>query len=172
MAKVSIGLRGWRFEEEAVFTDDGEFLPLEEMDDGVRERLVRLTDAVGSPCDACYLEFGEEDVAECEQASVIYGEPTSEVVLCDEHERDLVYWYQEAGGDAYRGTSAFQSAFYDWFEDGGRAPASFEGIEHVDTDPLDVPTPSNRDAERSEQWEVTDRIELRDVDLDQEYPSN
>lgn len=170
MAKVSIGLRGWRFEEEAVFTDDGEFRDVEAMDEGVRERLSRLPDLVSSPCDACYLVHGEEDVEECEVAEVVYGEPRSEVVLCSDHERDLVYWYQECDGSGFRGMPEFQSAFYDWFQDGNRAPESFEGIEHVDTDPMDLPSPTAED-DREERWEVEDRIDLRDVDMDQEYPT-
>jgi hypothetical protein len=172
MAKVSVGLRGWRFDEDAVFDEDGEFLPLEEMEEDVRERLVRLTELVASPCDACWLIHGDENISECTVAEAVYGEFQSEVILCPEHERDLVYWYQEEGGKAYRGTDEFQDAFYEWLEDGNRAPEEFDGIEHVDTDPLDVPTPSAPSAdERAEQWEVSDQTDVRDVDLGQDYPS-
>jgi len=175
MAKVSVGLRGWRFDEDAVFDEDGEFLPLDEMDEDVRDRLVRLAELVASPCDACWLVHGDENIPECNVAEAVYGELSAEVILCPEHEPDLVYWYREEGGKQYRGTEAFQDAFFEWFDDGGRAPEDFEGIEHVDTDPLEVPTPSVPDAEeRAERWEVSERIDLRDadVDLDQEYPSN
>jgi len=174
MAKVSLGLRGWRFDEEDVFTEDGEFREPAEMEEDVRDRVIRVADLVGSPCDACYLIHGDEHVEECDVVEVVYGELHSEVVLCSEHETDLVYWYQEGGGREYRGTAEFQDAFYDWFEAGNRAPEAFEGVEHVDTDPLSVPTPETPSAEeRAEQWEVTDRLELRDgdVDLDQDYPT-
>jgi len=171
MAKVSVGLRGWRFDEDAVFDEEGNFLDLAEMDEEVRERLIRLAELVGSPCDACWLIHGDENLQECNVVEAVYGELQSEVVVCAEHERDLVYWYQEEGGSEYRGTPEFQDAFYEWFQDGNRAPEEFEGIEHVDTDPLEVPTPDAPSAdERAEQWEVSEKTDLRDVDLDQEYP--
>ena len=65
MAKVSIGLRGWRFEESEVFTDDDEFKPLDEIPEGPRERLARLTYLVEEPCDACYLVHGESELERC-----------------------------------------------------------------------------------------------------------
>jgi hypothetical protein len=39
MAKVSVGLRGWRFDEEEIFTDDGELKPLDEIPEEPRESL-------------------------------------------------------------------------------------------------------------------------------------
>ena len=59
MAKLSIGLRGWRFDETEVFTDDGEMRPLMEMSEATRGRLVRLTVIAGNPCDACWLIHGD-----------------------------------------------------------------------------------------------------------------
>ncbi|MFB6157236.1 MAG: hypothetical protein ABEJ34_05280 [Haloferacaceae archaeon] len=141
MTKVSVGLRGWRFDEKAVFDEDGEFRPLEAMDEDDRERLLRLGYLVEEPCDACYLIHGEGD-RECRrQATVVYGEPGDEVVLCDDHEDDFVYWFREAGGDAYRGEPELRDAFHRWFDDGGRAPADYVGVEHVETDPEGLPDP-------------------------------
>lgn len=173
MGKISIGLRGWRFDESEVFTDDDEFLPLDELDDDVRERLARLSVLVGSPCDACWLIHGDENLRECAVCEVVYGEPLSEVVLCGEHERDLVYWYQHEGGDSYRGTERFQDAFYEWFEEGNRAPDWFEGVDHVDTEPAELPDPPDPDQEQIDAagGETGERIDLRDVDLDTEYPT-
>lgn len=141
MGKVSIGLRGWRFDEEEVFTEDGDLRPIDQVSEDVRERLVRLTVIVGSPCDACWLIYGEDDIEQCNPANVVYGEPLDEVVLCAEHEADLLYWYREAGGSEYRGTPAFTDRFYEWFDDGGRAPEGYAGLEHVETDPGEVPQP-------------------------------
>ncbi|MFB6256282.1 MAG: hypothetical protein ABEH58_06080 [Haloplanus sp.] len=141
MTKVSVGLRGWRFEESAVFDADGEFRPLEEMDEGDRDRLLRLTVLVDRPCDACYLNHGEADLERCRQAAIVYGEPGDEVVLCDDHEDDFVYWFREAGGDAYRGDPELRDAFHEWFAAGGRAPEGYGGVEHVATDPGDLPDP-------------------------------
>ncbi|MFB6353200.1 MAG: hypothetical protein ABEJ92_03855 [Halobacteriales archaeon] len=141
MGKVSIGLRGWRFDEADVFAPDGSLRPVEEMDDDVASRVVRLTALVGSPCDACWLEHGDEHLDRCAPAAVVYGEPLAEVVLCPDHEADFLYWFREAGGDAYRGTDELQDAFHEWFLDGGRAPEGYAGLEHVDTDPADLPDP-------------------------------
>ncbi len=141
MAKVSIGLRGWRFEEETVFTSDGEIRPLDEMPPDARDRVLRLSALVGSPCDACWLIHGERNIKRCRAADVVYGEPLSEVVLCTSHESDFLYWYREEGGDAYRGSEDLEEAFYEWFADGGRAPEGYIGVEHVDTDPGDLPEP-------------------------------
>ncbi len=141
MGKVSIGLRGWRFDEAEVFAEDGGLRPVDEMAPDVARRVVRLSALVGSPCDACWLEHGDEGLDRCEPAAVVYGEPLAEVVLCAGHERDFVYWFREAGGDAHRGSEALQDAFHEWFLDGGRAPEGYAGVEHVDTAPDDVPRP-------------------------------
>ncbi|MFB6281636.1 MAG: hypothetical protein ABEH40_06435 [Haloferacaceae archaeon] len=141
MPKVSVGLRGWRFDESAVFTEDGEFRPPSEMDEDDRERLVRLAVLIERPCDACYLIHGEAETERCRQAAVVYGEPGDEVVLCPDHETDFVYWFREAGGDAYRGDPELPDAFHEWFDDGGRAPEGYVGIEHVDTAADELPDP-------------------------------
>lgn len=196
MAKVSIGLRGWRFDEEAVFGPDGGFRPLDEMDADDRERLVRLVDLVERPCSACYLVHGE--LAPCEDATVVYGEPGSEVLLCDDHEPDFVYWYREAGGSGYRGEASLRTAFHEWFDDGSRAPDGYVGVEHVETDPEAVADPPEATDLREQLAEGVEleRISLRpealvdedededveddplttadlartDLDLDAEYP--
>jgi hypothetical protein len=141
MAKVSIGLRGWRFEEGDVFTPDGDVRPLDEMPPDARERVLRLSALVGSPCDACWLIHGDEDIERCRAADVVYGEPMAEVVVCAPHEPDFLYWYREEGGSAHRGSEDLEDAFSEWFADGGRAPEGYEGIEHVDTDPDGLPEP-------------------------------
>lgn len=171
MGKVSVALRGWRFDEEDVFTEEGELRPIDRMDPDTRERLVRLTVIAGSPCDACWLIHGDENLEQCNVADVVYGEPLHEVVLCPEHERDLVYWFQHEGGrDLVGDGEAFEEEFYDWFDAGNRAPDSFEGPEHVETDPEKVPDP-NPEIEMptlEEELESMDQEELEalDVDLD------
>ena len=165
MGKVSIGLRGWRFDEEAVFTPDGELRPMDEMPQETRDRVTRLTALVGSPCDACWLIHGDEDLAACDQAEVVYGEPLAEVLLCREHETDFLYWFTEEGGEALRGSPELQDEFHAWFAVGGRAPAGYTGIEHVDTDPEAVPRPSTADPDPAD-FEVSPEdaagIDLRD----------
>ena len=139
MAKVSIGLRGWRFDEDAVLTDDGELRRVEEMDPEVRERVLRLQRLVESPCDACWLIHGDEEIHRCRVAQAVYGEPFEEVVLCDEHEPHFLYWFREAGGRDLAGTEDFEDGFHEWFLDGGRAPEGYAGVEHVELDPENVP---------------------------------
>jgi hypothetical protein len=142
MGKVSIALRGWRFDEEDVFTDDGELKPIDQMDPETRDRMVRLTVIAGEPCDACWLIHGDANLQECNVARVVYGEPLHEVVLCNEHEPDFLYWFREAGGSQFKGDAErFQDEFYDWFGEGERAPEGYGGLEHVDTDPDGVPDP-------------------------------
>lgn len=198
MGKVSIGLRGWRFDEDAVFDEDGEFKPLEEMPADDRHRIHRLMSLVGSACDACWLLHGDENISECNTAATVYGEPEAEVVLCTAHEDDFVYWFTEAGGDDYRGEPELQDVFHEWFVEGGRAPEWFDGIDHVDTEPEAIPDPQREatvhnvetptekkeridlrnmevrrgeDAERDERDE-TDPVPLDDdLDLSREYPS-
>lgn len=174
MGKVSIGLRGWRFDEQEVFDADGEFKPLAEIPEETRLRLERLELLVTSPCQACWLIHGDEEIAECNVAEAVYGEPRSEVLLCDEHEPDFLYWFREEGGREYVGEDELKDAFHEWFAGGGRAPGNYDGIEHVDTDPEDVPDPSDVDFEELEVEAPEDgkRIDLRDVDLGREYPSS
>ena len=147
MGKVSIGLRGWRFDEEEVFTEDGDFRPMDEMSTDTRNRLVRLSALVSSPCDACWLIHGDEKVHECNATEVVYGEPLAEVALCAEHEPDFLYWFGEAGGNRFKGERELQDEFHEWFADGGRAPEGYGGVEHVDTDPDDLPEPPEPDHE-------------------------
>lgn len=160
MGKVNIVLRGWRFDESAIFTDEGEMKPLDEMAFETRERIVRLRRHIGSPCHACWLIHGDGNLDACNDAAAVYGEALHEVVLCDDHEPDFLYWFREEGGSEYRGDPELQDAFHEWFADGNRAPAEYESVEHVDTDPTAVPyvsgTQSPAQAER----------EARDVDLD------
>jgi hypothetical protein len=141
MAKVSIGLRGWRFEESEVFTEDGEFKPLDDIPEEPRTRLVRLTHLVEEPCDACYLVHGETGIERCRVADIVYGEPGDEVLLCADHEADFLYWYRETGGKAHRGEPTFRDRFHEWFADGGRAPEGYGGLDHVETDPTTLPDP-------------------------------
>lgn len=170
MGKVSIALRGWRFDEEEVFTDDGELRPLDELPEGTRDRLVRLTVVTGAPCDACWLIHGDENIEECGVARVVYGEPLEEVVLCDDHEPDFLYWFQEDGGSEHAGEPGFDDRFYEWFEDGGRASEGYSGLEYVTTEPESVPRP-DPDVEmpslEEELAEMDDEdLEALDVDLD------
>ena len=190
MAKVSIGLRGWRFDEAAVFTDDGEFRPLETLDDDTRRRLVRLTYLQGKPCDACYLVHGEADKKRCNEAEIVYGEPMDEVLLCSDHESDFLYWFREADGADAAGTEIFRDEFHEWFVAGGRAPDGYAGVDHVDTDPAGLPDPpdpdelnrrlaENYDGERKridlKTGEITtvdeDDDPAEDLDLGREYPT-
>jgi hypothetical protein len=188
MAKISIGLRGWCFEESEVFTEDGEFKPLDEIPEDPRERLVRLTYLVEQPCDACYLIHGEDDITRCAQAVIVYGEPGDELLLCDDHEADLLYWYREEVGKSYRGDPTFRDQFHEWFADGGRAPEGYGGLDHVETDPETLPDPPDpqeiqrrlnehfdgrrinlRDGDAS--GEGDEDLDLDDVDLGTDYPS-
>jgi hypothetical protein len=191
MGKVSIGLRGWRFDEEAVFDENGEFRDLDEMDDDVRARLIRLSGLVTETCDACYLADEAEN-----DAGYVYGEPLAEVVVCGEHEPDFVYWFREAGGDVYAGTDEFDDRFHEWFLEGGRSPAGYGGMDYVDAEPDELPDPPEPGTEYEGQILDTkpeQRIDLvegtverfpredaeyedplddeDDVDLSTEYPS-
>jgi hypothetical protein len=167
MPKISVGLRGWRFEESAVFDAAGDLRPLDEIPEDARHRLLRLTAIVGEPCDACWLATGGDSRA-MNQAAVVYGEPVAEVLLCRDHESDFRYWFTECGGEAYAGGEALPERFHEWFDDGGRAPEGYAGLEHVDRDPDSVPEPGRPD----ELDEVEERVgELSDdertaLDLD------
>jgi len=141
MAKVSIGLRGWRFDEDEVFTDEGEFRPLDEVSDDTRKRLIRLTYLQNKPCDACYLVHGEADKKRANAADIVYGEPMEEVLLCAEHEADFLYWFREGDGSGAAGTETFRDEFHEWFAAGNRAPEGYGGLDHVDTDPAGLPSP-------------------------------
>lgn len=139
MAKVSIGLRGWRFDEDDIFTKDGELRSLDDMPLDVRNRVIRLENLVDAPCDACWLIHGDENLTECNPAEIVYGEPMAEVVLCGDHEADFLYWYREEDGSEHRGDDTFQDAFYEWFKAGNRAPEGYAADEHVETAPASLP---------------------------------
>ncbi|MFW6320846.1 MAG: hypothetical protein ACOC0Z_03265 [Halohasta sp.] len=194
MGKVSVGLRGWRFEEDEIFTDDEEFKPLEEIPKDPRQRLLRLGTLVEKPCDACYLIHGDAEKQRCAPAAIVYGEPMDEVLLCADHEPDFVYWYQREGGSDLRGDPEFGDAFHQWFADGNRAPESFD-VDHVETDPEDLPEPPSPEelqARLEADYEprkidlreyidepdepvdedVIDDDELADLDLDTSYPTD
>jgi hypothetical protein len=170
MSKVNVGLRGWRFDEDEIFDESGEVRPLAEMPEAARNRLIRLTAIVGEPCDACWLATESDDPLACNQAGIVYGEPLAEVLLCRAHEPDFLYWFRECGGSEFAGTATLQQRFHEWFDDGGRAPEGYEGVEHVDRDPGAIPTPTGSedlDAVESqvEELDPAERDAL-DVDLD------
>ena len=166
MAKVSIGMRGWRFDEEEVFDDDGAIRPLSEMEDDTVYRLIRLSAMLGEPCDACWLIHGEENIEQANGAEIVYGEPLAEVVLCDDHEADFLYWFREDGGSEYTGSGDLPDAFHEWFLDGNRAPDGYGGLEHVQEAPDDMPTaPETPDpAEQEEIPEVERQLEAMETE--------
>ena len=195
MAKVSIGLRGWRFEEDEIFSDDEELKPLDEIPEDPRERLLRLVALVEEPCDVCYLDYGEAEVHRCNEAEIVYGEPDGEVLLCPEHERDLLYWFREEGGSDHKGDLEFADHFHEWIAAGNEAPEGYGSVEHVEEDPDGLPDlPDQQEVqERLEadfegeridilelaRGEETDREELTeeeladsDLDLSADYPSD
>ncbi|MBV0901002.1 hypothetical protein [Haloarcula salina] len=168
MSKVNIGLRGWRFDED-VLGPDGRVRLLKTMEPDTRQRLLVLADRVVDPCDACWLIHGDEDISQCNVAEVIYGEPMGEVVLCSAHEPDFLYWFREAGGDAYAGEADLQSAFHEWFAEGNRAPEGYEGLEHVEEDPTalpDAPDPDEAIPGLEEEVEAMDQDEIDALDID------
>ncbi|WP_135302475.1 hypothetical protein [Haloarcula amylovorans] len=168
MAKVNIGLRGWRFEED-VLNEEGRIRPLATLEPEVRQRLLVLADRVVDPCDACWLQYGDGQIAECNVAEVIYGEPGGEVILCSVHEPDFLYWFREAGGEEYAGDLELQEVFHQWFLDGNRAPDDYEGLEHVDENPTALPeAPTRADAVPSLEAELQelDDEEKAAMDLD------
>jgi hypothetical protein len=175
MGKVSIGLRGWRFDEADVLTADGSLKPLANMPEDARDRVLRLAGLVEKPCDACWLIHGEEEKRRCRSAQVVYGEPLGEVLLCAHHEPDFVYWFREEGGHELAGHRELQNAFHEWFADGGRAPEDYEGTEHVETDPDSIPEPSHEVAPLEEELAAMSEeeraalgIDLSDLDVDRD----
>ncbi|MFW5911722.1 MAG: hypothetical protein ACOCQV_03180 [Halolamina sp.] len=191
MAKVSVGLRGWRFDEDEVFTDDGEWAPLSEMSDDTRNRLLRLGLLMDQPCDACYLEHGEEEKRRANPAAIVYGEPGDEVLLCEDHESDFLYWFREAGGSDRMGEEEFRDAFHEWFVADNRAPDGYGPDEHVEEAPDELPNlPTPEEAQRrleqavdyeekrydlrapeSDDDDAGDEIDVSDLDLDTDYPT-
>ncbi|MFC7214954.1 hypothetical protein ACFQO4_12810 [Saliphagus sp. GCM10025334] len=180
MGKVSIGMRGWRFDEEDILDEDGDFLPLAQMPEDARKRMIRLDVVYNAPCHGCWLIHGDDNLEECNRARYVYGEPLSEVILCEAHEPDFVYWFREEGGDDHRGSDDFAEAFYEWFLEGGRAPEGYEGMEYVETDPTDLPKPPKADPDEHGDLmgdDISDRVGLSDedianadVDFGAEYP--
>ena len=167
MTKVSIGLRGWRFDEDVVFDEDGTVRDIAEMPEDTRNRLIRLQALLGEPCSACWLVHGQENVEQCNMGDVVYGEPLAEVLLCTEHEPDFVYWFQEEGGAEYAGTATLQDEFFEWFAEGNRAPESFGSVEHVDEAPDDLPEPMEAESldEVAEQAAELEEEEQEALDL-------
>jgi hypothetical protein len=135
MTKVSIALRGWRFDEDAVFDESGDLKALAEMPEDTRHRIIRLAQIAGDACDACWLVHGEADVEAANPGDIVYGEPMAEVVLCDEHEADFLFWFREAGGSEFAGEAEFPDRFHEWFAAGNRAQGDYGGIDHVEEDP-------------------------------------
>lgn len=173
MGKVSIALRGWRFDEAELFDDAGEFRPLAELDPDTRKRLVRLTAIYDQPCHGCWLVHGDENIQDCNVAEYVYGEPLAEVLLCTDHVDDFYYWYQQAGGASHRGTDRFQDEFHEWFAAGNRAPDSFGGVAHESTDPDEIPDPDppepgvfSVELDEDERVEIDLRDAIDDTDID------
>jgi len=194
MSKVSIGLRGWRFNEADIIAADGTIKPLDAIPKEPRERLLRLVGLIEEPCDVCYLEHGDAEIHRCTQAAIVYGEPGGEVLLCQAHEREFLYWFREAGGKAHAGEQSFGDRFHEWVAAGNEAPADYDSLEHVEADPEglpDLPDQAEIQARLEEDFEGR-RIDIRalageepdesekldeetledaDVDLSTEYPS-
>jgi hypothetical protein len=174
MAKVSVGLRGWRFEEDVVFDGDGNVRDVTELPEDTRNRLLRLQALLGEPCSACWLVHGDAEIERCNPAEIVYGEPLAEVVLCADHEPDFLYWFREEGGEEYTGRAALQDEFHEWFADRGRAPAGYAGIEHVEENPDALPDGPGRGGAKESLAEIEQQVEAMtgaerealDVDLD------
>jgi len=170
MSKVSIGLRGWRFDEDEVFTDDGAVRPFDEMREDTRRRLVRVGVLYGSPCDACWLIHGDDGLEDCNESTVVYGEPLAEVTVCDDHEADFRYWFREDGGIDHAETERFEDAFHEWFAAGNRAPEGYGGVDHVETDPRELPETEMPDSEAyadvGTREVIEQRIDLRTGEID------
>jgi hypothetical protein len=166
MAKVSIALRGWRFDEEEVFDEDGEIRPLEDMSEETRKRLIRLRVVAGEPCDCCWLI--NEKKEDCNVARIVYGEPLGEVLLCPDHEADFLYWFREEGGSREKGSEHFADVFHEWFAAGNRAPEGYGGLDHVDTEPDEIPAPDMGEdvPELEEAIEEMDDEALDDLGMD------
>jgi hypothetical protein len=167
MSKISIGLRGWRFDEDEIFDEDDRIRPLSEMDEDTRNRLVRLSSILGEPCSACWLIHGEQNIEQANAGTIVYGEPLAEVLLCDEHEPDFLYWFREEGGSEYAGSADLQEAFHEWFADGGRAPEGYAGLQYVDEAPDELPDIPDDPDERDGIPEVEQQVsELDDAEED------
>ncbi|MDY7082656.1 MAG: hypothetical protein SXQ77_09685 [Halobacteria archaeon] len=124
--KVCIGLRGWKFDPDDVFQEDGELKPIDDMPEDDQLRIVRLSEIVGNACHVCMLRHPEEGWDEWVKADVVYGEPTAEILTCDEHEADFLYWFFEEGGKEYKGDEMMPDLFHKWVKEGGEAPEGYE----------------------------------------------
>lgn len=114
--KICIGLRGWKFNPDDVLTEKGELKALEEMSEHDRLRIVRLSEIIGNACHVCMLKNPEEGWDKWKKATVVYGEPTSEVLLCDEHESVFEIWFFEKGGKTYKGKEEMAEKFHEWLQ--------------------------------------------------------
>lgn len=168
MGKVSIGIRGWRFDEATVFDERGELRPLEDIPEDERNRLVRLSAILGEPCDACWLRYGSEGLDAANPVEIVYGEPLAEVLLCADHEPDFLFWFRERDGSRFAGTATLPDRFHEWFDDGGRAPEGYAGIEHVDEAPDRLPEAREQGGIEAVEQEVAgmDEAERAALDLD------
>jgi hypothetical protein len=134
-----------------------------------RQRIVRLTALIGDPCHACWLIHGEEEIEQCRLARIVYGEPGGEVILCEEHEPDFLFWFHEQGGREYAGDTDLKDAFHEWFATGNRAPEGYGGLDHVDEEPdaiPEAPDTSQGIPSLEEEIEEADDEELQELDID------
>lgn len=123
--KVCIGLRGWKFDPDNIFDAEGDMKPIDEIPEDDRLRVVRLREIIGNACHVCMLRNPEEGWDAWRKADAVYGEPTHEVLVCDEHEKEFLYWFWDEGGEEYKGENELQTRFHDWVEEGGEAPAGY-----------------------------------------------
>ena len=112
--KVCIGLRGWRFNPDDVFDSEGRIKKPEDIPEGQRERIARLSDIVGNACHVCMLLHPDAGWDEWVKADVVYGEPRHEVLMCDEHEDVFETWFFDEGGKALKGSEELQYEFHEW----------------------------------------------------------
>lgn len=120
--KICIGLRGWKFDIQEVLDKNGELKALEEMSEEDKVRIIRLSEIIGNACHVCMLKNPEEGWDVWEKATVVYGEPTSEVLLCDKHESIFEHWFFNEGGKAYKGKEELQEKFHNWIKNSGFSP--------------------------------------------------
>jgi len=87
------------------------------------------------------------------------------VLLCPEHEPDLIYWFREEGGSEHAGDLDFGDRFHEWVAAGNEAPDGYAPVEHVEEDPDGLPDlPDQQDIqERVEQGFEGDRIDILEL---------
>ncbi|MFB6283315.1 MAG: hypothetical protein ABEK59_05185 [Halobacteria archaeon] len=115
--KISIGLRGWRFNPDDVFDADGNLKSPEEIPEDQRERIARLPDIIGNACHVCMLLNPDEGWDEWTKATVVYGEPRHEVLTCDDHEPVFETWFFDEGGEALKGSDNLADTFHAWIKE-------------------------------------------------------